>query len=327
MPAMRVCQLLSAAILRRAFRAGEPPDESERKQLILPLLAVLLVIAWVCCAYTVYVIFDVVNNRGVRRPLYIGYIGIWLNTLSCTVFFAGVLATRSLPKWALELLICGPVMLCVVCSDWGYGMLGNAEVWSYGVLLMDCLLLTGARPAPTAACLAALVVWLVVRSIEDCFRLGLWDVPFSDFTMLVLNRILPFVCDFWWTRRFAMGQQTARRELRDAVATELAALRFDPGHLRAACSFLPDGVVRQQKEGGSEASSQTPFGRGSRSQSDTALCSAASDAAVPYVTWRPPAVDGPPPAALLEAAASAALATIFAAVGGGMLLRFDATSC
>eukprot|EP01062_Namystynia_karyoxenos_P009149 TRINITY_DN13229_c1_g1_i1.p1 TRINITY_DN13229_c1_g1~~TRINITY_DN13229_c1_g1_i1.p1 ORF type:complete len:583 (+),score=108.07 TRINITY_DN13229_c1_g1_i1:100-1848(+) len=90
--------------------------------------------------------------------------------------FVFMLTTRRMPQSFLEIgmVIC---VVLVVIGDWGAAAgVGYVRIWPGAVLIMDVLLTLGSKHWVQFICLINTAVWLVVSTLEDSYRLGLYDI-------------------------------------------------------------------------------------------------------------------------------------------------------
>eukprot|EP00665_Eupelagonemidae_sp_cell47_P017059 gene17059-biopygen2919 len=90
-------------------------------------------------------------------------------------------------------------------ADWGMGQMAYDELWPFGIIMMDILLCVGAGVYATNGCLLTITAWVVVRCVEDIYRLGIWDFPYSTgeargasgktLAFSLIHRLLPLLLD------------------------------------------------------------------------------------------------------------------------------------
>eukprot|EP01060_Flectonema_neradi_P031326 TRINITY_DN4729_c0_g1_i3.p1 TRINITY_DN4729_c0_g1~~TRINITY_DN4729_c0_g1_i3.p1 ORF type:complete len:860 (+),score=143.18 TRINITY_DN4729_c0_g1_i3:49-2628(+) len=123
----------------------------------------------------------------------------------------------------------------VFMLDWSQASRGNQACWPLAILAIDGLLVTGARKAIIQLVVTCVVVWLFVRSSEDIFRFGMWDIMPQDnetergcpvppgdvaITTGVGNLIaaaIVFYMDFLLTQGFATGMKAEKERMTRAV--------------------------------------------------------------------------------------------------------------
>eukprot|EP01062_Namystynia_karyoxenos_P067995 TRINITY_DN6216_c0_g1_i1.p1 TRINITY_DN6216_c0_g1~~TRINITY_DN6216_c0_g1_i1.p1 ORF type:complete len:799 (+),score=186.08 TRINITY_DN6216_c0_g1_i1:86-2398(+) len=140
--------------------------------------------------------------------------------LSAAAFFLGaVLLRRRLPLRLAEGFLLA-LAAAVICDDWGSAARGQGDAWPLGMVVVDVLLALGARRCTVLGVVGAVTLWLVLRSAEDLFRLGLWDWPYRTGTArpawleahrsgealiaasCALSRLIPFLANFVIVRSY-----------------------------------------------------------------------------------------------------------------------------
>ena len=224
-----------APFLRAAQQEGESPDSIRRKVLLLPpALSVFLF-------FLLFLLYELVNYQ-TSGPIRISLSVVALITL-LVVVVAGF-KTKGLSNKTTQGAVT-VLLVCCLCSD--LVNVGSSEQWTIAILLMDCLLVTEGRGKLSWCCFCFVTVWLVIRTVEDAFRFGMYDeIPQWDNTTAakeegvswgctaLILRLGVFTLDYILTRRFALGLERQKERLRLSifVAEEVAhaLVRFDLEH-------------------------------------------------------------------------------------------------
>eukprot|EP01062_Namystynia_karyoxenos_P070007 TRINITY_DN6539_c0_g3_i1.p1 TRINITY_DN6539_c0_g3~~TRINITY_DN6539_c0_g3_i1.p1 ORF type:complete len:772 (+),score=309.29 TRINITY_DN6539_c0_g3_i1:120-2435(+) len=170
-------------------------------------------------------------------------------------YVARFLQTKELTKDNVVVLMFSCLVLAL-CSDWAGQnqpkLSTEYQVWTptwpFAVLVMDIILVARLDSWVELASLLGCITWLFFRTTEDCWRWGLYDVPYSvnrtdtylqcpddggacpkectflPFVQVMLRTVFVLVCDYAVTRDFR-NQSYSAIELAEDVAA--AMVRFD----------------------------------------------------------------------------------------------------
>eukprot|EP01062_Namystynia_karyoxenos_P064511 TRINITY_DN5748_c0_g1_i1.p1 TRINITY_DN5748_c0_g1~~TRINITY_DN5748_c0_g1_i1.p1 ORF type:complete len:819 (+),score=178.07 TRINITY_DN5748_c0_g1_i1:132-2459(+) len=192
--------------------------------------------------------------------------GFWFGCLGSWVIMHGgliyVWCTKTTPRWLLD-RSCFALAICMLLTDLANAPVpGQTRTWPQVILVVDAMLVLDGSHRMTTAIVHMTAAYLVVTSIEDAFRLGLYDIayltePDADYlrdrtecssppcpsglqtgVLSAFVYLLVLYIDFGATRRFATGMKeeqqlmTAAVDIAELVATCLA--RFDLDTARGA---------------------------------------------------------------------------------------------
>eukprot|EP01062_Namystynia_karyoxenos_P014917 TRINITY_DN15404_c0_g1_i1.p1 TRINITY_DN15404_c0_g1~~TRINITY_DN15404_c0_g1_i1.p1 ORF type:complete len:830 (+),score=230.29 TRINITY_DN15404_c0_g1_i1:75-2564(+) len=198
----------------------------------------------------------------------LGAAAVLLAMLLLTVITARAVTLRSVQVVLLGLL---PWM---IVGDWATAAAGTMRWWMFIVLLIDVGLAVGVGGALLGALLHTTAVWIVVASVEDGFRLGLYDIDdwskppegyLRDLTECArppcaigldgaaskgVSILVILYFDYFMTRYFAGGlqQEKRRSDLMVRTAEQVAAclVRFDLAAAKAALDAAGGGGLSPQ---------------------------------------------------------------------------------
>eukprot|EP01063_Lacrimia_lanifica_P020588 TRINITY_DN2788_c0_g1_i1.p2 TRINITY_DN2788_c0_g1~~TRINITY_DN2788_c0_g1_i1.p2 ORF type:complete len:1268 (+),score=428.35 TRINITY_DN2788_c0_g1_i1:116-3919(+) len=204
--------------LRPFFAADENPDDARRKGILVPPAMLML------CFFICFVVYEVV---------YFDRAGPFRLSLACVcllvllVFLVGVWKTKTMDKRLVGGCI-AVLILSTLLSD--LANVGLYDNWVLAILLQNALLVSDPGAGLSWTLFALVMLWTVVRTVEDAVRFGLYsDIPFNDnkppreaegwgwgLPMMVL-RVGVLAMDHALTRRFAYGMRRERERLQLAV--------------------------------------------------------------------------------------------------------------
>eukprot|EP01062_Namystynia_karyoxenos_P048374 TRINITY_DN3679_c1_g1_i1.p1 TRINITY_DN3679_c1_g1~~TRINITY_DN3679_c1_g1_i1.p1 ORF type:complete len:876 (+),score=233.30 TRINITY_DN3679_c1_g1_i1:88-2715(+) len=166
-----------------------------------------------------------------------------------------VFVTKRLPRSHVQAFI-WTIGLMIILSDWAGHNEGETSAyygiwtptWPVAFLVMDASLVSKLGALSEVALLCVFVVWLVLRSLEECYRYGVWDVPLTvnrtdtyhmcpedggacakecsalTFVHVMLRTVLVISVDFVVTRGF---REQANAAIVLAEDVSAAMVRFD----------------------------------------------------------------------------------------------------
>ena len=204
--------------VKRARRTGESDDEVRRKVLLLPPCVIMFLF------FFVFLIYECISHE-VSGPIRIG-----LSSIACLTLFAVCFSAFRYRIMSMRLVERSVVvlLLCALVSD--LVNVGLYEQWFIAILLMNALLLTDPEPRLSWTLFGLTMIWIIVRSVEDASRFGLYArIPYNDVKLprpeegwrwgvsVIVLRVGVFSLDHALTRRFFHGMKTEREALKKSV--------------------------------------------------------------------------------------------------------------
>eukprot|EP01065_Artemidia_motanka_P046266 TRINITY_DN6969_c0_g1_i1.p1 TRINITY_DN6969_c0_g1~~TRINITY_DN6969_c0_g1_i1.p1 ORF type:complete len:687 (+),score=139.75 TRINITY_DN6969_c0_g1_i1:148-2208(+) len=193
-------------------------------------------------------------------------VGCLLYVLTASPVIARAICTQKLSLRAVVVCISFG-LLTIFMLDWSAAAVpGSVRVWPLSVLVMDLLLVIGAPGWVVEACTLCTVMWVLIMSTENAFRLGLYDIdgwteppgdvlrdrvgcanpPCSVGALSGFNAaatgIVAVVLDFSVTRGFSSGMRQRQEEMRmsvsvaQQVASHLALFDLDSARSTLDCA-------------------------------------------------------------------------------------------
>eukprot|EP00756_Hemistasia_phaeocysticola_P065313 Hpha_TRINITY_DN8472_c0_g1::TRINITY_DN8472_c0_g1_i1::g.34755::m.34755 len=240
---------LCTRIVRLGFREGEPPDERDRKKLLMPMCLVAGFIGAFLLLTSMSRVSieweetdeDLAKKMG-RLCFYTEYFILTLAGLG--VFFL-VVRTKSLSKRACELFILA-CAVAILLFDVGCLVYEYPPSLSLVVLVLDALLLVDGRASAATAVIRVTVVWATFRSVVsveqlkdvgnyETFEAKWWTRVITIFTLNVIVTII----DFAATRGFATNMRHQQSMITAAVnCSEMATVHLSKYNIEEARAVL-----------------------------------------------------------------------------------------
>eukprot|EP01062_Namystynia_karyoxenos_P018836 TRINITY_DN17009_c0_g1_i1.p1 TRINITY_DN17009_c0_g1~~TRINITY_DN17009_c0_g1_i1.p1 ORF type:complete len:643 (+),score=141.16 TRINITY_DN17009_c0_g1_i1:84-1931(+) len=226
-----VLQWCCQALVARAAREGDDGDERKRKELLLPLFAIVSAVA---------LIFEALHGRSsAEQPLLVGTIGRHILALGSVTGLLAPLATRRLSV-GFAVGLCVVFGVGTILTDYHFAAEKDRfRPWTFVVLIMDVHLALNLPRVWQHVVLHTTAAWVFLTYVDDSYHLGLFTVEgFSDRREVItdtfcscayppcsanlFNVIFPYVVlyiDFFATRGFADGMRAEQGKVLTAVVT------------------------------------------------------------------------------------------------------------
>eukprot|EP00755_Sulcionema_specki_P037482 Sspe_Gene.109034::Locus_88345_Transcript_1_1_Confidence_1.000_Length_804::g.109034::m.109034 len=215
MGAQQIIKFCFGPILRRAHRDDETADEFMRKELMIPMAAVILILN----------LYFLVQNS--QRGVIIGMLQCAFQSTYSAGVIIYVVSTQTMSQLFTEISIVILGLGSVLMSD--LRTYAIAEYYTGAVVVMDSFLLTNSRQWVVGLSRNIFVAYLIFLTAEQAVQFGAfaalprmstYDPPdesekkgVSVGLALLFNRLFVFLTDFAMTKHFAEGLRREKEQI------------------------------------------------------------------------------------------------------------------